>query len=200
MTIEEYGERLGKTVATLLAMRERLLTGIGMGAIRMIRARIIETGKKAKGNKFASPDNPSGYSRRPMLTNYTAFWRKEGHDIIAGSKAKRRELKWVTLKRGDRPIRLFVLRGGYEQFRQLQGRRIDIVNFSFTNTMWNSMRVKAIEGDAVTIGVTRQENIMKMEGLSKRFGKILELSEDEKIKLKQALKKDVVNVANKFGI
>lgn len=200
MTIEEYGDRLGNMIAELRAKRDQILTGVGMNAIQQIRSRIVETGKKASGSKFASPDNPSGYSRKPMLTNYTAFWKKSGHDLIAGSKAKRRELKWVTLKRGDRLIRLFVLRGGYEQFRQLQGRRIDIVNFSFTNTMWSSMRVKAKEGDTVTIGVTRQENIKKMEGLTKRFGKILELSKDEERKVRADMKKDVLEIVKRYGI
>lgn len=200
MTIDEYGNRLGGLVAEIQARREQILAGVGMNAIKLIRTRIVETGKKANGSKFASPDNPSGYSRKPMLTNYTAFWKKSGHDFIAGSKAKRRELKWVTLKKGNRAIRLFVLRGGYEQFRQLQGRRTDIVNFSFTNTMWNSMRVKARQGDTVTIGVTRQENIKKMEGLNKRFGRLLELSKDEDARLRVDMKKDVLNIVKKYKI
>ena len=59
---------------------------------------------------------------------------------MPGSKQKRRELKWVTLQRGGRNIKLFELPGGYKEFRDIHGRQTDHVDFTFTGKMWGNIK------------------------------------------------------------
>ena len=83
------------------------MLAVASDAVAMIRQRIIYSGVDAEGNKY------DAYSVKPMLANCSGM-AKTACTKIAGSKQKRRELEWVTLKRGGKNIRLFILPEGYK--------------------------------------------------------------------------------------
>ena len=66
----------------------------------MIKTRVIKKGQNAEGEQY------DPYSTKPMLASRGGM-TQAAYNKIAGSKAKRKELKWVTLERGGKKIRLF---------------------------------------------------------------------------------------------
>lgn len=144
----------------------------------LIKNRVINTGINAEGQPF------EGYSTRPMLMNCASQYVSTSVcNRLAGSKKKRSELNWVTLKKGDRNIRLFELEGGYKQFRELHGRQTGHVDFMWSGEMWSSVQVVSDDaqhrkGRAI-ISTTRDEENIKLAGLTDMKGDILMLSNDE---------------------
>lgn len=178
MTIQELNVRLERVVRQLSGGPElgNIMVGAGSSALEMIRSRVIETGVNPKGQKYTP------YSTDPMLANCSSM-TTSACSKIAGSKTKRRDLKWVTLKRGERAIRLFEIPGGYKQYRELHGRQTGYVNFSFTNRMWDNIKLTSEASEhnrgIARIGATEEKEQKKLAGNTERRGEILMLSSGE---------------------
>ena len=170
MTPEVYDKMMTKTIREL--ERGDAMPKIAAEAVRMIKQRVQQTGTNAKGSKYAP------YSTNRMLTNCSTM-TLSACSKIAGSKAKRKELDWVTIN----GHRLFNLPGGYKQYRQLHGRQTNFVDFSFTNAMWNDINVISKESDhkrgIAVIGAKQEIEKKKLAGNTKRRGDILDLSPKE---------------------
>lgn len=142
----------------------------------LIKDRIISRGENAAGEQFAP------YSTTPMLANCSSM-TQSACNAKTGSKEKRKELKWVTLKRGGKNVRLFELAGGYKEFRELHGRQTGFVDFAFSGRMWAD--VKVVSGDdehrigRARISTLSEEQMKKLAGNTERKGTILDLSTDE---------------------
>jgi len=120
-----------------------------------------------------------------------------------GSKAKRKELKWVTLKRGGKNIRLFELAGGYKEFRELHGRQTNFVDFAFSGRMWADVQV--VSGDdehklgRARISTLSEEQMKKLAGNTERKGTILDLSTDETNALARIIEKRLTDLWRQQG-
>lgn len=155
---------------------------IGADAIGMIKTRVQETGVNAEGGKFAP------YSTEDMYVG-----SKQMNASVAKSffgKQNNKKHKWVTIERtysegpkAGKKIRLAVLEGGYKEFRELHNRRTDITNFSFSNDMWNDIKIISSNtlhnNGIVTIGAVKKEEKLKLAGNTARRGQILALNNDE---------------------
>ena len=123
---------------------------------------------------------------------------------IAGSKTKRKELKWVTLQRGGKNIRLFELPGGYKQFREIHGRQTGFVDFTFTGKMMGSIHILSNPSQhsqgVVVIGPNTDEEQKKMAGNEKRKGEILNLSDSEIKEIADMFKVDTLKVFRDNGL
>lgn len=195
--MKSYNEAFNKTVAEIQHGIGQTMVTLGNNAFTLLKKRVTETGKDANGVAYKP------YSTKPMLANCSSM-TTEGCNKIASSKPKRKELSWVTLKRGDRNIRLFELKGGYKQFRELQNRRTDIVNFSFYNDMWNDIGIISGPSDhqngTVIIGAKQEEQKKKLEGNTARRGDILDLSTSEIDELKSDFGLKVLNVFKEHNL
>lgn len=178
-SLSEYIQNFDKTVQEFQNVQGSILLVAAEDAKALVKKRVIETGVNHEGRRFASPNNSNGYSRKPMLTNGSGFFVQSGNNKKAGTKEKRKELKWVTIKKGGRTIRLYELERGYEEFRELQGRQVEHVDFSYTNRMWSSVDIISKSNNEVVIGAKSTENRKKMEGNVVRFGTILALNKEE---------------------
>lgn len=142
----------------------------------LLKKRIVETGYNAEGAKF------DPYSTKPMLTNRSAMTGAV-YSQVAGSKEKRKDLKWVTLQRGGKSTRLFELAGGYKEFRDLHGRQTGFVDFAFSGRMWSSVQVVSSEAEhqkgLARISTLSDEEMKKLEGNTERKGTILDLNDEE---------------------
>jgi hypothetical protein len=105
------------------------------------------------------------------------------YSSIAGSKKKRKELDWVTVK----GHKLFELPGGYKQFRELHGRQTGFVDFVFTGRMWNNIKLVSDQGElnsgVAVIRPTEELQKKKLAGNTERRGDILALSKAEEQRL-----------------
>lgn len=180
MTLDEYNREFNDTVKEIENSIATNMVYLGQDALLAIKERVINEGVNAEGQKYAP------YSTRPTLTNCSAL-TTSACSRVAGSKAKRKELSWVTLERGGKKVKLFVLPGGYKQFREIHGRQTDHVSFLFNGRMWSNIGIVSNQSDhqrgTVIIAAKTEEDARKLEGNTKRKGDILDLSITEQERL-----------------
>jgi hypothetical protein len=179
MTIQELDNKFDKIIGSLKGNEiGDIMVKIGSDSLGLIRKRIQQTGIDSEGQKYRP------YSTKRMLTNCGSL-TTDGCQVIASSKAKRNELKWVTLQRGGRNIKLFELPQGYKQFRDIQGRQTNFVDFTFhyTDNMMSNIKVILDRNEnnngIVTIAATNPKEKIKLKGNADRRGPILKLSKSE---------------------
>ncbi|HUU99328.1 MAG TPA: hypothetical protein VMW32_00055 [Bacteroidales bacterium] len=194
MTFPEYDKKFQKVITDAKShYNGQMMASIGTAALKMIYDRVTKTGVNAKGQKFAP------YSTRPMLTNCSTMILS-ACSKVAGSKEKRKELDWVTI----RGHKLFELPGGYKEFRELHGRQTAFVDFSFTNRMWNDIKLISNNGNhqrgIAIIGAKDTEEKKKLEGNTKRKGDILDLSTKEVDELKKTYNLSMLQVFRSNGL
>ena len=147
-------------------------------ALALNKQRVQETGKNAKGESFDK------YSTKPMLSG-SKNMTKSAFNSIAGSKKKRAELDWRTVNGHS----LFVIPGGYKQFRELHGRQTGFVDFTLSGRMWNNIKLVSdraeLNSGVAVIKATEELSKKKLEGNTKRRGEILGLSKSEEERLSE---------------
>jgi hypothetical protein len=194
MTFEELDKKFQHVIDYAKTHNDgKIITEVAATALTLLRKRVIETGVNAKGEKFAP------YSTKPMLANRTGMFTK-AYSQIAGSKSKRKELKWVTIN----GHKLFEIPGGYKQYRELNTRQTNYVDFSFTNRMWNNIQVRSkpdqhMMGIAI-IGAVEEKEKQKLAGNTKLRGDILDLSMSEQATLLRIFGLEELKIFKESGL
>lgn len=132
ITVEEFNKRLDKLMRIFEsgALAEYIATKKGIEIENMVRNRVIMKQINEKGSKF------SPYSKRSILSSGTTEKSSTVFRTLANSKTKRRKLKWVTIKKGGKTIRLFEVPGGYDEIRKIEGFPNKNKSYEFTGKMW----------------------------------------------------------------
>lgn len=195
MTLDEYNNKFGKVISDMQSgPGATIMVQTAITALTLIKKRVQETGVNAEGQKFKP------YSTKDTLVGSTSFLQKAASDKLLGSKAKRKELEWRTVK----GRRLAILPGGYAKIRQLQGRQTDHVDFSVTNSMWNDISIISNQGDhsrgIAIIGAKDDIEKKKLAGNTERRGDILDLSDKEIEMLKSAYNLGVLKIFKENGL
>lgn len=141
--------------------------------IALITRRVIGSQEDYTGKTFKS------YSTKPMLTNRTALTSR-AYSSVAGSKKKRRDLDWVTIN----GHKLFELKGGYAEYRNLLGHTNKNKSFELTGEMWRKFGILSVSTSnyitTVIMGGTNEASQMKIDANSEREGvSIIEASKKE---------------------
>ena len=197
MTIPELNQKLDSLVNDITQNLGTTMVQVGSEALVYVRERVMNSGIDAEGQKYEP------YSTRPMLANCSSM-TGNACSRIASSKEKRKELKWVTIKRGDKNIRLFELPQGYKQYRELHGKQTGFVDFSFSGRMWSNIKIKSDQSEhnsgIVRIGATTEEDNKKLEGNTKRRGDILKLSKSEIENIKSSFAMNITQSIERAGL
>lgn len=197
MTVQELDNRFTKVISDLQGGLSGIMVQVGSDALTMIRERVQKTGTDAEGNKYKP------YSTESMLANCSSM-TTSACNTIAGSKSKRRELRWVTIKKGSRNIRLFEIPGGYKEYRELHGRQTGFVDFAFTNRMWDNIKLTSDASDhaegVAKISATTDLDNSKLAGNTAKRGDILKLSKTEVKDLSKTLNKKIAEIITKNGL
>ena len=177
---------LDETIQKLTAFKKNLQQNlvrdlgkiIGVDTISQIEMRVRDKQKNWQGQSF------SRYSTRPMLTSGTTAKSRRVWRAVASSKAKRRELDWVTIKKGGKNIHLFELKGGYAEMRRIEGFSNANKSFEFTGEMWRKFGIKDVKtGSGVIIFKLGGKTVAsqdKIDWNSEREGiNIIQPSQDE---------------------
>lgn len=199
MTIQEINTKFQNVINELKGdAMGNIMVNLGSDALALIRKRILETGVNAEGQKYAP------YSNKPMLSGCSNWLNKSKCTAHIGSKSKQKknrkksaytkyleaesgafELKWVTLKRGGKNIRLYEIYGGYKEFRELNlgPGHSSYVDFMFSGRMWQNIKLTTnrdeLNNGIVIIKATDPKEQIKLKGNAERRGPILKLSNDE---------------------
>lgn len=196
MKADEATRRIEFIVDKTVSDWGNVMLQVAQSANAMIKKRVIERGENAQGEQY------DPYSTTPMLTNCSQMTQAACQKKI-GSKAKRKELKWVTLKRGGKSVRLFELAGGYKEFRELHGRQTGFVDFAFSGKMWANINV--VSGDdehkvgRARISTLSEEEMKKLAGNTERKGEILNLSQEETYTLARYIEKRLTDMWRQQG-
>lgn len=196
MKADEATRRIEFIVDKTVTDWGNVMLQVAQSANAMIKDRVIKTGQNAEGEQF------DPYSTTPMLTNCSQM-TAAACNKKTGSKAKRKELKWVTLKRGGKSVRLFELAGGYKEFRELHGRQTGFVDFAFSGKMWANINV--VSGDdehkigRARISTLSEEEMKKLAGNTERKGEILNLSQEETYTLARYIEKRLTDMWRQQG-
>lgn len=195
MTLDEYNKNLNGVVKDLQSgAHGQIMVKMAINALTLIKKRVQETGVDANGKKY------DPYSTKPILVGSKSFIQKAAGDKLLGSKPKRKQLEWVTIN----GHRLAILKGGYKQVRELQGRQTEHVDFSVTNNMWNDINIISKGPDhergIAIIGAKQDIEKKKLAGNTKRRGDILDLSESEIDQLKKSYNLDVLQIFKNNGL
>jgi pyruvate dehydrogenase complex dehydrogenase (E1) component len=195
MTFEQLNQDFTRVIAGLKGQPNALLIQkMGITALTLLRERVTKTGTNAEGKKF------EGYSTKDTLVGRTTFYKDAAATKLLGSKAKRKELQWVTI--GDH--RLAVLKGGYKKIRELQGRQTAFVDFTVSGHMWTDISLISKAGDhqkgIAVIGAKEEKEKKKLEGNTKRKGDILDVSDREIDKLREEYNKGVLQIFRNNGL
>jgi hypothetical protein len=172
---------------------------IAKNAVSMIHNRVVNTQKNYLGGNF------SQYSRTPILTSGKTAKSKKVGRALASSKAKRKQLKWVTVKSGGRNVSLFELKGGYAELRSWEGFTNIYKSFEFTTQMWRGFGVKRTQKTPteiiITIGGKNLESQKKIDVNSRREGiNIINISDSELKELAIMVDKELQRYVTKAGL
>lgn len=191
ITLIEYSKRLNGVIKDLQGgANGQIMAQVASDALAMVKKRVQDKGENAEGAKFPA------YSTKPMLASRKGMTGK-AYSSIAGSKDKRRELEWVTIN----GHKLFSIPGGYKQYRDLSGRQSGFVDFTFTGSMWNNIKLispkSELDSGVAVIKPTKDIEKKKLAGNTERKGEILALSDKEKQRLVQIYESGIENVFRK---
>lgn len=172
---------------------------IAQNAVAMIHDRVVNRQKNYLGGSF------SAYSTRPILTTGVTEKSATVRRKVAGSKAARRKLDWVTIKAGGKNVSLFELKGGYAQLRRLEGFGNRNKSFEFTTQMWRGFGVKRKRVTPneiiITLGGRNLESQKKIDVNSQREGiNIINISDQELKELGKMVDKEIQRYIGKVGL
>lgn len=94
----------------------------------------------------------------------------------------------------------------YKKRKQKAGKYRGFTDFSFTTRMWQNVQLVSSTSEAgedvgrATISAKSEENRVKLQANTERFGGILELSEGEIDTLRQSYKDRIYNIWERNGI
>jgi hypothetical protein len=177
-----------------------IMVKMASAALDLNKTRVQERGIGSNGEKYRP------YSTKPMLSG-SKNMTKSAFNSIAGNKTKRAELDWVTIggssgfssylavssgtssgmANSGKGVHLFVIPGGYKQFRELHNRKTGFVNFTFYNRMWNNIKLVSdraeLNSGVAVLRPTEDIEKKKLAGNTERRGEILGLSKKEEERL-----------------
>jgi hypothetical protein len=195
MDIPEYNKRLGGVIKDLqTGAHGQVMVEMALNALTLIKQRVQQKGVDSSGSKYKP------YSTKPMLTGRKNFVKTSAFDELLSSRQKRKESQWRTVKGHH----LLLLPGGYKQFRQIQDRQTNWVDFTFTGGMWKDINVISKTSDhqrgLAIIGARNEKYKDVLSGNTKRRGDILDLSHQEIEQLKTSYNLGVLKIFRQNGL
>ncbi len=228
MSGEEAVQRLITVGRDVTADIDKIMLKLGLSANVMIYDRIYKTGKNAEGQEYRP------YSTKPMLVNCKSkYMTEDACTKVLGTKTEKKEknkrskyekymaaesgefgTKWITLNKGGKKIKLFELPEGYKQFREINNRRTDIVDLTWSGRLWSNIRYPAVKStDAdhkagiAIIGAAGDEYRKILLGLTdgngkgmKGRGQILDLNKEEISVLEDMVNTWVSDIIKRDGL
>jgi len=174
-TIKQIDKLKQKVKTDLVAQLSQIIV---QDIVSVIQKRVRDNGKDSTGASFGK------YSTTTMLTSGTTLKSRRVWRAVAASKKKRKNLNWVTIKKGGKNIRLFELKGGYAELRRLEGFSNAVKSFEFTGEMWRKFGIvrTTVTGNGIifTLGGRTDASQNKIDRNSEREGRsIIDISQSE---------------------
>lgn len=161
--VKDLDKELGRTIKSLHTEHQSGIFDKGLD------------GEKYSSKPTLAGGNVFGNTNRFGTTNYT-FATQSGSNKFFGSKTKRKDAKWKRVNTGRGSRSLILVEGGYKAIRQADGRRVDKVDLVHTGQLRNDFRSSLTRTrEGWVSGVRQKDNVGKLNGAIKRYGKKLDV-------------------------
>lgn len=162
MDIKDYIKKITSLKSSIpKSLSEEVYPDVIETTVNSLKKRIFTNGLDSKGSDIGT------YSEEPISASKKAFIKKSS--FSATSKSGK------TMK----------LKSGYKELKQVQGLKSEKVNLVYSGDLKESVTAQK-KGTGYAIGFSDKNNSEKAENLEKKYNKnIFQLSEDEKLKMKQ---------------
>lgn len=185
MTSEEYLKRMREYKRQLNDVVKTVVVPIGNELLAITKNRIINDGQDRYTHMIGQYSTKPGYYTRSEFVKKGAY-RPTGKKESSAYGTTSRSGKFKMPKRntaliGGKKVAIvreqgfhyqerksMYLPGGYKEFRNIQGRRIDKVNVTLSGDTNNRYQMK-IQGNKLIFGMTTQKAANIREGMDKRF-------------------------------
>ena len=178
MDLQEYNIKIQQLAAKA---KEKAMAMIFVPAASELLAntknRIIQEGKKADGGQIGSYSTKETYVELSQFIVRSAF-KPQGKNTV-GAKGKAR-----TVKPDGTPRKTMYLANGYKELREIQGRPTEKVNLFYRGDLMLSY-VQQNEPAYILLGLDKESEAKKREGLEKKFGEGLLQPSDEDLEIYQ---------------
>lgn len=153
--------------------------------------RIFSDGLKSDGGRIGSYSTKKGFYVNPNLAPRKTGKKIKGIEGLNSHKGKTGKSKF---KNGNSHKTTYVQ--NYKDFRNRIGRRIDTVNLNLSGELQKdfmnspggkTVKPKKINQNYYVVSIKQDINIQKLHGLEKKYGKIFNLTSNEKKKLRETL-------------
>lgn len=156
MTIQAFISKIAELQRIRPAFAaERFLLPAGKKIEELVKVRVFMQGKDTNGAPIAS-----GYSTKPKKFKKEQFAKKgafKANSVIWGRGANK-GTKTPAMR----------LKGGYKEFRSIQGRRTDMVNLILSGSLQKSIQ-SGISGSVVTVGIASEGEVKKRYLLERKI-------------------------------
>lgn len=191
MDLLQYRDKLNVLAEGLNAVTERVYVENSIELLAAIKNRIANEGKNSAGSLIGSYSTKPMYATVDQFAVPSAFKARGIRESVSyglyNVKTKRtrvpkRQTFVVGGKRtavvtgvkgyalGMRERTAMYLPGGYKELRNIQGRRVDIVNLTYRGDLLNNgYQMQAVE-NAILLGFISERFKLIRQGLEKRFG------------------------------
>jgi hypothetical protein len=139
--------------------------------------RVFVDGTASDGSKIGDYSTKPEYFTKNQFVKTAAF----------KAQGKNGDTKFKTV---TRPRTSMYLKGGYKEFRDVQGRPTNTVNLDLSGSLKRAYRVFKF-GDSVLFGQNDTEEHKKIEGLTDRFGEWQSLTQEEIDNLKATIPEQI---------
>lgn len=154
MRLEDLPARLEEIKNKVIEQGKTRVVAAGATAMKAEMVdRIFNRGEDANGSKIGDYSTKEAYYSKEDFVRKSAF--KAGGK---GGKSKTKTPKSMYLK------------DGYKEFRDIQGRKTDTMNFKLTGSLEKSINVVK-DNEDIVIAITDDHESKKRQGLEKHVGK-----------------------------
>lgn len=204
MTPQEWANKMDERLRSW--EQDKIYISAIQGTIAQMVGRVFNRGLNSQGRRIGSYSTKTMLATRSQFAQRNAFKQSiaaSGITMFSNIKTRKVSVKrlkladkklWIRFKGANKAVPVMILEGGYKQFRAIQGRESSFVNLKFRSELFNdlaSAKLVKVEG-GYDYMVKRNINVLKISGLTKRFGgnPIFDLTKNERLRFKDNLRSE----------
>jgi len=175
ITLKQYTQRLRKLIeASQTKAINSVMIPSANRLLENVKNRIINQGENTQGGKIGQYSTKPMYASKEQFDKKSAFKPLKKKYVSTDAKAPktvkgRKVLATVFTAEG----KTMYLQQGYKELRQIQGKRVDIVNLEYRGDLMRSYQQEVVNTGIIVQGLKHEKEKKKREGLQKRFGGLL---------------------------
>lgn len=201
MTIDDMIGRLDVLIKALQTGMPAISDEVALNALALVKNRIIDQRQGIAGAKYSTKEM---LATKDQFVVKSAFKITKVEDYVikkdrkgrrveskSGRSYKTKKVKrplWIKFPNASKAVPVMLLKNGYKEFREIQGRPGDHVNLSLTGMMWKATTIVARSNNGATwitiIGGLDKEAQDKLSWMTQHYGQFLAVEPDEIEKLK----------------